>query len=500
MKLFISYSRDDKNFIFELAKKLNEEVQYDVWIDRNLKGAELWWETILNSIEACNCFVIILTPKSVESIYCGAELNYALALGKPILPLMLKRSTLPKGIEAIHYIDIEDLSLTEVLLKCSVALRSVEMELLKTAGGSVPDVPRPPMPQPQVNMPEQAIEVYGRAEDAVEEGKLDLARDLYRKVMEVDPRGLGEAAFVRLNEVQQQAERQQMYAGIADMVTRGRIPGARAAWRSYVQKYGQEYDPERYAVALSDVALPAVTAPTVTLPNAAPPPPATSAPSERLSTARVAPAADTSLPRAGEMLCCPIPASAFLMGAGERRDLPDFAMDQTPVTNDDYRRFVEATRTRPPWKGSFPMSKATHPVTGVTFQEAEAYAKWVGKRLPTAAEWEKAARGTDGRQYPWGNEFDPRLCNTAESRKQGTTPVQAYPQGASVYGVLDMAGNVWEWTLDEVEARGFGKTKKRVLKGGSWKMTAGSAKAAEFSSASPDEMRDDIGFRCVSSV
>src|SRR5437870_4936603 len=111
MKLFISYSRDDKQYVHELAEAFKEETQHDVWLDRRLVGADRWWDTILDEIERCECFIVILTPRCVTSIFCNAELGYALDLGKPILPLLMKSTDIPASLRSIQYIDIGALSL-----------------------------------------------------------------------------------------------------------------------------------------------------------------------------------------------------------------------------------------------------------------------------------------------------------------------------------------------------------------------------------------------------
>jgi formylglycine-generating enzyme required for sulfatase activity len=103
-------------------------------------------------------------------------------------------------------------------------------------------------------------------------------------------------------------------------------------------------------------------------------------------------------------------------------------------------------------EGKLPPGKSDHPVNDVAWDEAMAYCRWLSDvtgraySLPSEAEWEKGARGTDGRIYPWGKQWDATRCNADKGDQDDTTPVDAYPQGASPYGVLDMAGNVWEWT------------------------------------------------------
>ena len=136
-------------------------------------------------------------------------------------------------------------------------------------------------------------------------------------------------------------------------------------------------------------------------------------------------------------------------------DLPAFAMMRVPVTNELYEQWVVATGATVPigWRGGVLQDDLRdHPVADVSWEDAMAFACWLTEQtgttwdLPTEAQWEKAARGVDGRQFPWGNSFDAELCNVREAGRSGTTPVGAYPEGASPYGLLDMAGNVWEWT------------------------------------------------------
>jgi formylglycine-generating enzyme required for sulfatase activity len=129
-----------------------------------------------------------------------------------------------------------------------------------------------------------------------------------------------------------------------------------------------------------------------------------------------------------------------------------FYIDRTEVTNEQYKKFLDDTGYKPKWpenflkhwrKGTYARGRATHPVVCVSFEDAEAYATWAGKRLPTEEEWQMAAQGPDGRRWPWGNQYSSVKANFDS---EGTMPVGSYPQGASPYGCLDMAGNVWEWT------------------------------------------------------
>lgn len=192
----------------------------------------------------------------------------------------------------------------------------------------------------------------------------------------------------------------------------------------------------------------------------------------------------------------PIPAGSFLMGKEKAEvELSGFVIAKYPTTNREYAQFTENTGHRTPkWPSAgYPEQLAEHPVVNVSFEDALAYADWLGARLPSEAEWEKAARGSDGRLYPWGNDFEPHRCNTSEAGTDGTRPVDAHPDGASMYGVLDMSGNVWEWTTTLFEPG----EPWRVLKGGAWDYKG--FKDARCSSRvyfAPDFRNNAIGFRC----
>jgi formylglycine-generating enzyme required for sulfatase activity len=209
-----------------------------------------------------------------------------------------------------------------------------------------------------------------------------------------------------------------------------------------------------------------------------------------------------------------VPAGPFLYGDARKQVTFDhsYFIDIYPVTNEQYKKFIEAGgytnrehwseegwRWREAEKVTQPASwddpewtKPDHPVVGVSWYEAEAYAKWSGnKRLPTEQEWEKAARGTDGLVYPWGDEFDKEKCNSWESGIGGATPVTKYVNGLSPYGCYDMAGNVLEWTSSD-----YGSNIK-VLRGGSWISFAGSVRSASRDYYLPTSRTTDIGFRCA---
>jgi hypothetical protein len=193
-----------------------------------------------------------------------------------------------------------------------------------------------------------------------------------------------------------------------------------------------------------------------------------------------------------------VPSGEFQMGEEKRRVHVDaFQIGKYMITNAQYARFVADTSHPPPahWEGrEFPASKALHPVVFVSLYDADAYATWAGKRLPTEEEWEKAARGTDGREYPWG-EWQEGGCNTRETGIGDSTPVDRYsPRSDSPYGCVDMAGNVWEWT-----APGW-VSNNPVVRGGSFNYLQGVSRCSYRIRHNPNSPSEDIGFRVAATL
>jgi len=210
-----------------------------------------------------------------------------------------------------------------------------------------------------------------------------------------------------------------------------------------------------------------------------------------------------------------VPAGEFFMGCNEKVDtecfdnekpgrtvnLPGFSIDKTEVSVADYKKCMDAGKCTQPDTGSMcnwgVNGRKNHPVNCVDWAQAKAFCKWVGKRLPTEAEWEKAARGTDGRVYPWGNRWEGKKANV-EGEYDGpgytvTAPVGSFADGASRYGALDMAGNVWEWTADWSDK----EHKYRSVRGGSWDDNRPYARASTRSRDLPDTVAGRLGFRCA---
>jgi formylglycine-generating enzyme required for sulfatase activity len=230
------------------------------------------------------------------------------------------------------------------------------------------------------------------------------------------------------------------------------------------------------------------------------------------------------------MLMDYVPAGNFLMGSDKTIDsqaadnelpqhtvyLDAYRIDQTEVTNAQYARCVASGQcTSPQSTSSSTRSSyyedsqyANYPVISVDWNQAQAYCAWSGRRLPSEAEWEKATRGTDGRIYPWGNAAPDQSLLNFNDNKGDTTAVGNYPSGASPYGALDMAGNVWEWVNDWCSSTYYAQSPPknpsgptsgdgRGLRGGSWDSSGRLVRSADRGWSAPVSWLSGIGFRCA---
>lgn len=241
------------------------------------------------------------------------------------------------------------------------------------------------------------------------------------------------------------------------------------------------------------------------------------------------PAAMADLTQVGKdgMTMLYVPAGQFSMGSedGDSDEKPvhtvtldAFWIDRTEVTNSMYAQCVAAGACQAPDLKKFYLRRnyysdavyADYPVIYVSWKHAQAYCAWAGRRLPTEAEWEKAARGVNANIYPWGNTAVDGNLLDYNNNVGDTTQVGAYPSGASPYGALDMSGNVWEWVNDWYAATyyqvspasnppGAASGSYRVLRGGSWKDDSGNVRASDRNWVNPDSILNTLGFRCASS-
>jgi formylglycine-generating enzyme required for sulfatase activity len=215
-----------------------------------------------------------------------------------------------------------------------------------------------------------------------------------------------------------------------------------------------------------------------------------------------------------------VPAGTFTMGSATGKpedapphevDLPAYSIDKFEVTNADFALFVEATGYQTDaekggekgWR-AYAEGKDNHPAVKVSWNDAKAFCEWLGRRLPTEAEWEKAARGADGFAFPWGNDWDPTKVNGKAAGLRGTAAVGSFGAGASPYGAMDMSGNVWEWVADWFQPYPGNTTpdpyygeKYKVTRGGAWFEDEAQCTTYNRNATSPEAANDDLGFRCA---
>ncbi len=410
-KVFISYSRQDYDFVERLVDDLAAR-GVGTWLDqRDIPAGQRWDNAIQKALRECEFFLVVLSPASVASENVLDEVAYAMGKKKPVFPVLAQECDIPYRLARVQYVDFRHdygLGLDNLIED----LTRAGVPILEKPGILPEAAPAPAAPKTGQTTPE---ETRARTEEA-----------------EPEPGLLTLTSPVRLELV--------------------RVP---------LGEFLMGSDPEGDEKARLD-----------------------EQPQHRLF-------------------------------------LPEFSISRYLVTNAQYQVYVTSAKARPPdhWEaGKLPSGLEDHPAVLLTWHEAEAFCEWLsgetGKpfRLPSEAEWEKAARGGDGRIFPWGDRFDKRKLNSEEDGPGAPTPVGQYsPGGDSPYGAADMAGNVWEWCADwyeegEYERHSQGADQDlqgpragqfRVLRGGSFLSNAGFVRCAYRGRDLPGDGFRDIGFRVV---
>jgi formylglycine-generating enzyme required for sulfatase activity len=453
--IFISYSKKNRVYARKMADKLLSE-GYDIWIDDRIDYGEDWWDIIEQAIETCSAFVVIMTSESKVSKWVKREVMYADELNKPLFPLLLEGKNWALLIQT-HYVDV-----TSGELPVQDYFENLERHGIprkKQRGIDVTDLTLTP------------VEVSEVAQS------LPQTTELMQMVVQIEDKAPPMPAISP--EVQQLLD---LIAGTQTQV-RDRVKAG--------QKLAQMGDP-RPGVGLYPDGTPHVD-------------------------------------------WVDVPAGEFWYGEGKNQKLiklPAFKIARYPVTYIQFQAFVNALDGyRHPgwWKGlarreevpGAPRSSlANAPRDSVNWYEAMAFARWLNAkyqgllltseweiRLPIEREWEKAARGPDGRIYPWGNVFKSENANVNDTKADPksfyvgeTTAVGIYAMGESPYGVQDMSGNVWEWCLTDYSSGSnsyLNTEDMRVVRGGSWCNNAAVARASFRNGEDPGYRYHAQGFRVV---
>lgn len=447
MRIFISYARIDKTYCKQIIDLLDI---HEIWYDRRLHAGQKWWEEILSRLGWCEAFVFLISPDSVASEYCQRELSIAQSLGKYIIPVLIhQRATIPESLRHIQYVDLSGGLDTKGIKDFLTAIFIAERQLpVRERVAHTTREMAAMAVAPGTGM--QDISLIDEAAAAMETSNFDRAVFLLKSVKES---GFA-SRFIDLNQLLKEAEAalerqaylreaEREYTAILALIRRERTRQVGCdAFRAF-QKDFPDYDPENLDTFCKNL----LAAKSIAHLNGIP-----------------------------VLEWCSIPGGKIVIDFDKKTNVYNvggFLMSKYPITNAQYQHFLDAEdgykqeqwwkdiagglewRRRNPEPQKPRVEGHLYPRSNVTWYEAYAFCNWLSHRtganikLPTELQWQRAAQGDDGRAYPWGHKFNKAYCNSNESGLRRITPVIQYPQGVSPFGVVDMAGNVWEWCLHD---------------------------------------------------
>ncbi len=456
MRIFVSYARVDKPFCIQIVDTLDV---HETWYDQRLYAGQNWWKEILRRLDWCESFVYLLSPDSISSEYCRKEFELAQSLGKHIVPVLIRSEvTLPPNLNDMQYVDLTNGITIEAV---KILLNSIYIaERRKHPALPVSAIASDRVAPPVAN----SANVISVAATAMENGQFDQAVFHLKQAKEsgftsrfINLDALLQEAETALERLSYLREAEREYKQIAELVnlSRTRKLGLEA-FEAFRRDY-PDYDPDELAQLISK---PEENKGSVVL---------VSAPQEYKST--------FSLPL---LEWCDISAGMVSVDDLDKNNktqqrkfnIGSFRISKYPVTHSQFHVFAENAdgyantewwEFSPEaynWRINNPEPKPgrfrgdERPREMVNWYDGMAYCRWLSSKLnttvtlPSAFQWQRAARGDDDRTYPWGNVFDKTRCNTRESEIKMTSLVMRYGNGVSPFNVYDMAGNVWEWCLN----------------------------------------------------
>lgn len=518
-KTFLSYSRANKDFALKLAKELKSEGFY-IWLDQlDIPAGSRWDREVEKALEECEIFMIILTPAAINSENVLDEIGYAVDNGKHFLPVMLETCNVPLRLRRFQYVDFTTKSFDDGVESAKDLLRNLIAQIT-TSRMDVPAESQTQMAQAEADRKakEDSERIARQRND--EEFAAKARAETERKSKEESDRLAAQKAEREAKveaDRKAQAKLKPVEAVPAEIATttqkkpisNGPVIGIVAVVILIVAGIG-------YSILSKNTTQPTE----MPQPNKIPIVVSTPALSP---TAKVLDVGSTMVGNDGMTLLY-VPAGEFIMGSDEGDSderpahkvyLDAYWIDQTEVTNVMYAECVAAGMCKEPTNLSsstrlsyFKNSEYNNfPVIFVDWDMAKTYCEWAERRLPTEAEWEKAARGTDQRKYPWGNENPNGNLLNYNKNIGDTTEVGKYLMGASSYGSVDMSGNIWEWVTDWYDKTYYHESQnknpigpavgeRRVLRGGSWFGDSFNARTTIRFYGFPDTSYNSIGFRC----
>lgn len=460
MATFISYSRVNSDFAVRLAKDLRS-TGYEIWLDQlDIPTGSRWDDEIEKALENSPIFLIILSTQSIQSQNVKDEIGYAIDAGKHILPVVIEDCKVPFRLRRFQYVDFTKKPYRDSLAEIKDLLTNTK-KMEDVAGNEEDNV------QPEVVVPQLQVESAISEKNPIQ-SESPTGNNLHRKSI-LTMIGIATVLCV-------------VVAGFLGL-------------RSFY--FGKNTPTPK--VAFTDTNTSVVVAATET-------------------------ATEVVASIDAEMII--IPKGKFTMGNGNDDeneqpvhvvDLSAFYIDKYEVTNFSYKTCVASGSCESPVNSSSNTHSDyydnplydNYPVIYVDWNMAKTFCEWRGARLPTEAEWEKSARGTDGRIYPWAGDISCASANYKECGKDAVS-VGSYENGISPYGAYDMAGNVWEWVADLYQRDYYamigdgyldpmGPTigNTRVLRGGSWYNSAKSIRVTIRNESEPSKTYNYVGFRCA---